>query len=390
MKKNVLMRAASGLLVATMLTTCAISGTFAKYVTQDNGGDLARVAKWGVVVQVEGDLYGENYLDTTNTASDDKEDTVSVSSKTNTDLAGTSTANLVAPGTKSSDSPYSFSINGTPEVDSQTTVKIIQQNVYLAKGTYGVMVPVAPNVVTATNFDELIAGTAADDGLFTYDGTAKTYNKVQEGTLWASVSTEKFYTLEDYVVFNEAGMDRYYPVYYTMGGTTTNTSYAEQELNLTAKKENTLEVISDKILTNVGTNTGDWTWDTTNNAWTKTISSGRVDHNTDLKAHFKLEDQTIAWEWEFEDDDSEFGLMEEGTDYGISQQDKLDTILGNLMAERVDDKKGSSDFKGEVVKLTETNKYKAPMSYLDDTADHVGDFCLDTQFNIDILVEQMD
>jgi len=47
MKKNKMMRAASGLLVATLLTTSVISGTFAKYTTSSGGSDSARVAKWG-------------------------------------------------------------------------------------------------------------------------------------------------------------------------------------------------------------------------------------------------------------------------------------------------------------------------------------------------------
>ena len=47
MKKNNAMRLASVLLVLTLLTTCAISGTFAKYTTSTTGGDKARVAYWG-------------------------------------------------------------------------------------------------------------------------------------------------------------------------------------------------------------------------------------------------------------------------------------------------------------------------------------------------------
>lgn len=47
MKKNVMMRAASALLVAVLLTTCAISGTYAKYTTSTTGTDKARVAYWG-------------------------------------------------------------------------------------------------------------------------------------------------------------------------------------------------------------------------------------------------------------------------------------------------------------------------------------------------------
>ena len=47
MKKNVMMRVASALLVAVLMTTCAISGTFAKYTTTNSGSDDARVARWG-------------------------------------------------------------------------------------------------------------------------------------------------------------------------------------------------------------------------------------------------------------------------------------------------------------------------------------------------------
>lgn len=47
MKKNTMMRVASALLVAVLLTTCAISGTFAKYTTSVSSEDQARVAYWG-------------------------------------------------------------------------------------------------------------------------------------------------------------------------------------------------------------------------------------------------------------------------------------------------------------------------------------------------------
>ena len=51
MKKNRMMRVASALLVAVLLTTCAISGTFAKYVSTSNGSDSARVAKWDIKLE---------------------------------------------------------------------------------------------------------------------------------------------------------------------------------------------------------------------------------------------------------------------------------------------------------------------------------------------------
>ena len=58
MRKNKVMRMASVLLVAVLLTTCMISGTFAKYIssaefTGNNGGNgnsSALVAKWSILV----------------------------------------------------------------------------------------------------------------------------------------------------------------------------------------------------------------------------------------------------------------------------------------------------------------------------------------------------
>ena len=103
MKKNRMMRLASGLLVAVLLTTCAISGTFAKYVTSDSGSDFARVAKWGVTVEADSfDMFTDKYEtdDTTFTGS------YSVESADGKDV--------FAPGTKGTFAD--FAIKGTPEV----------------------------------------------------------------------------------------------------------------------------------------------------------------------------------------------------------------------------------------------------------------------------------
>lgn len=63
MKKNNVMRIASALLVAVLLTTCAISGTFAKYTTSFSGNSAARVAKWGFAdpSEVTFDLFADTY-----------------------------------------------------------------------------------------------------------------------------------------------------------------------------------------------------------------------------------------------------------------------------------------------------------------------------------------
>ena len=47
MKKTKFMRAALLLLVLTLITSCFVGGTFAKYTTSTTGSDSARVAYWG-------------------------------------------------------------------------------------------------------------------------------------------------------------------------------------------------------------------------------------------------------------------------------------------------------------------------------------------------------
>ncbi len=106
MKKNKMMRVASALLVAVLLTTCAISGTFAKYTTTGTGTDTARVAKWGVEVTTEGaNAFSDKYTNSTNA-----ETVVS---------AGGANDKVVAPGT--SGSMVAVTVSGKPEVAVKVT-----------------------------------------------------------------------------------------------------------------------------------------------------------------------------------------------------------------------------------------------------------------------------
>ena len=111
MKKNKMMRIASVLLVAVLLSTCAISGTFAKYITSKESTDTARVAKFGVdlAVTVDGAFATEYDADTTAT------DKLGVAIAKTVVASSTDSDNLVAPGTKG-DLMASATIAGTPEV----------------------------------------------------------------------------------------------------------------------------------------------------------------------------------------------------------------------------------------------------------------------------------
>ena len=117
MKKNAMLKIAAILMVAVLLTTCAISSTFAKYVS--NPGELtakkATVAKWGINITATKAAGEDLFLDTYN-----GDDGVTVK-------AGTAEALVLAPGTSNNASPFSVEIEfaqGRPEVDFNLTANV--------------------------------------------------------------------------------------------------------------------------------------------------------------------------------------------------------------------------------------------------------------------------
>ena len=102
LKTNKAMRLGSVMLVLALLTTCAISGTFAKYTTESSGSDTARVAKWGI---------GTSSISLDNLFSATYQNVQSSTSK-----------DVIAPGT-SGEATFEFVANGTaPEVAYKLTV----------------------------------------------------------------------------------------------------------------------------------------------------------------------------------------------------------------------------------------------------------------------------
>lgn len=107
MRKNKMMRLASALLIAVLLTTCAISGTFAKYTTTGTGTDSATVAKWGVVITANGSSFAKQY------ATDDAGVVGTIANS----VVGTN--KVIAPGTQGT--MVAATISGTPEVAVKVT-----------------------------------------------------------------------------------------------------------------------------------------------------------------------------------------------------------------------------------------------------------------------------
>ncbi len=107
MRKLNVMRAAVLLLGLTLITSSFVGGTFAKYVTSadNSGSDTARVAKWGITITPnEVGTFGKNY----------KNDVVVADTETGVEVASSTTAKVVAPGTEGDLLPHT--ISGKPEV----------------------------------------------------------------------------------------------------------------------------------------------------------------------------------------------------------------------------------------------------------------------------------
>lgn len=123
-RNNKLMKASGVLLVLTLITSCFVGGTLAKYVSENDGKDSARVAKWGVTVEVTGDeAFAETYgkddvnskLDGNSVASAGSESvTFTWNSSTGSKNERVNISDVIAPGTKGTFG--GIKVTGTPEV----------------------------------------------------------------------------------------------------------------------------------------------------------------------------------------------------------------------------------------------------------------------------------
>ena len=111
-KKNWTLRAAVLMLALVLITSCFVGGTFAKYVTSGSGTDSARVAKFGVTVTANGDVFAKEY---------DTNDQTVVGTIAKSVI---STDKVVAPGTESNGDFVAATVAGTPEVAVRVSYKL--------------------------------------------------------------------------------------------------------------------------------------------------------------------------------------------------------------------------------------------------------------------------
>ena len=88
-----------------LVTSCFVGSTLAKYTTKVTGSDTAKVAKFGVVLTANSNLFEAEYAGN---------DTVSVKSDDDADI--------IAPGTEGD--AVLFTIDGAPEVDVMVTASL--------------------------------------------------------------------------------------------------------------------------------------------------------------------------------------------------------------------------------------------------------------------------
>ncbi len=317
MRKNKAMRAAGVLFIATMLTTCLTAGTLAKYTTGDSAGDNARVAKFGVQIVANGSLFGDSYK------AADANTPVFKASGDGITVDAFDDTNVVAPGTKN-ENGLGFAVTGKPEVDVKLDLEIKTENVFLAKGEYGVMVAKPANAVTADNFANLKA-----EVLYTEEGGV--YTVVGENTAFDKNAT--YYVLKNKATVPDGG---YYPVVYTLTGndatSTENTDTTADSAKAVAEKI-AKQFDADAAATVDNENAGKYTLTT----------SKIVKANTDLALDaLNLDNEKITWAWEYEKKTTDAETSETVVDENV---DNMDTILGDLADDTV---------KANVVKLGNT------------------------------------
>ena len=295
MKKNNVMRVFSLLLALTLISVCAISGTFAKYVTKVTGTDQARVAKWGVLLNVEGNAFATEYQ-AHDQSYKDAGGEISVKASNNDQV--------VAPGTSSADLEQTLvgSVKGTPEVAARYIISGTVNDVVLAAGTY-------------TDYTELVydktTGKSAYSKTFTLD---EDYSPVK----WNLVISGKGQEINVADALYEALPDNYIALAESYGLTEKGCSFFD------AVK------ILDKVANGNG---GDGYEQVVETALGRIVSGGRnfqlevtddgftmsydFDPNKEMDYTFEL-----SWAWAFSD-------VEEDE---VSLNDKADTFLGNWAA----------------------------------------------------------
>ena len=301
MKKNNVMRVFSLLLALTLISVCAISGTFAKYVTKVTGEDTARVAKWGVLLTVEGNNFGTEYA---------AEDEAYLAAKGEYSVESSNDDAVVAPGTSSDliKAGMTASVTGTPEVAARYTIEGKITDIVLKAGE------------GYTDYTELVK---ANDGTYGYTGTfdlEKDYAPVK----WNLVISGKGQTLDLAEELYDALPANLIAAAESYGLTEDGCSFIDAIAIIEKVADNaTYKQIVETALGNIVSGGRNFQLEANKDAGTFKLSYD-FDPNKEMDFTFDL-----SWNWAFEQENVEL-------------YDKADTYLGNVAAGVVADNNAST------------------------------------------------
>lgn len=295
MKKNRTMRVMFVLLALTLLTTCAVSGTFAKYVTSAGAEDSARVAKWGVLVTVEGNAFGTEYK---------AEDKAYLAADGTISVKAEDKAYVVAPGTSSEllEKNLVATVSGKPEVAVRYALTgKVDSDVVLPKGTY-------------TDYTKLVK---AQDGTYGYTGTF-TLDKDYAPVKWNLVIAKGETKINVVEALYEAIPDNLITAAENYGLTESGCSFFDAVKILEKVADNeTYKGIVETALGKIVSGGRNFQLEVAEDG-TFTLSYD-FDPNKEMGYTF-----TLSWEWAFEQKDGQGNLLD--------LYDKADTYLGNVAA----------------------------------------------------------
>lgn len=290
MKKNWTTRVAVALLALTMITSCFVGSTFAKYVTKAEGTDNARVAKWGILLTVEGNAFATQY---------EAEDQDYIDAGGEYSVVASNGAQVVAPGTNSEQVGQTLvgTVSGTPEVATRYAMTGTVTDVVLPADTY-------------TDYTNLVK---AEDGTYGYTDTF-TLEKDYSPIKWNLVISNPNQELDVAEALYDHLPEQYLTIAESYGLTRSGCSFFDAIAIIQKVAGNDVYVqVVEAALAEVVSGGRNLMLEADPEAGTFTLSYD-FDPNTEMDFTFEL-----SWEWAFEQEDVEL-------------YDKADTYLGNIAA----------------------------------------------------------
>lgn len=291
MKKNWTTRVAVALLALTMITSCFVGSTFAKYVTKAEGTDNARVAKWGILLTVEGNAFATQY---------EAEDQDYIDAGGEYSVVASNGAQVVAPGTNSEQVGQTLvgTVSGTPEVATRYAMTGTVTDVVLPAGTY-------------TDYTNLVK---AQDGTYGYTDTftlGKNYSPIK----WNLVISNPNQELDVAEALYDHLPEQYLTIAESYGLTRSGCSFFDAIAIIQKVAGNDVYVqVVEAALAEVVSGGRNLMLEADPEAGTFTLSYD-FDPNTEMDFTFEL-----SWEWAFEQEED------------VELYDKADTYLGNIAA----------------------------------------------------------